>query len=92
MTEEVHISSLVVLTAPVRLRDVEEAIGAMPGAMVHGTSPAGKMVVTLEAETTDAMLAMVNRIQRTDGVLSAAMVYQCSDSLAAMNEEIPDAH
>ena len=30
-------------------------------------------------------------IQRTDGVLSAALVYQYADTLEAMNEEIPDA-
>ena len=33
----------------------------------------------------------VNGIQRADGVLSAALVYQCADSLEVMNEEIPDA-
>ena len=26
------------------------------------------------------------------GVLSAALVYQCADTLEAMNEELPDAH
>jgi nitrate reductase NapD len=30
-------------------------------------------------------------IQHTDGVLSAALVYQCVESLDAMNQEIPDA-
>ena len=39
----------------------------------------------------DAMTAMVSGIQRTDGVLSAALVYQCADSLESMNEEVPDA-
>jgi nitrate reductase NapD len=33
----------------------------------------------------------VSSIQRIDGVLSAALVYQCADSLDAMNEEIPHA-
>ncbi len=63
----------------------------MPGARVHAASPAGKLVVTLEAGTADEMLSQVNGIQRTDGVLSAALVYQCADTLEAMNEEIPDA-
>ena len=35
------------------------------------------------------MTAGVTGIQRIDGVLSAALVYQCADSLDAMNEEIP---
>ena len=37
------------------------------------------------------MTAAVASIQRLDGVLSAALVYQCADSLDAMNEEIADA-
>ena len=37
------------------------------------------------------MTARVADIQHIDGVLGAALVYQCVDSLDAMNEEIPDA-
>ena len=64
----------------------------MPGARVHGSSPNGKLVVTLDADSADEMLSRVGEIQRTDGVLSAALVYQFSDTVEAMNEEIPDAH
>ncbi|HSI54837.1 MAG: chaperone NapD [Ramlibacter sp.] len=92
MTEEVHISSLVVHTAPSRLQTIEDFITAMPGAQVHGSSPNGKLVVTLDAASADDMLAMVTRIQRADGVLSAALVYQYADTVEAMNQEIPDAH
>ena len=92
MTEEVHISSLVVYSTPTRLRGVEDCIALMPGAQVHGSSPVGKIVVTLDACSADEMLSRVNAIQRTDGVLSAALVYQFSDSVEAMGEEIPDAH
>ena len=63
----------------------------MPGAQVHATSPSGKLVVTLDADSADEMLARVNGIQRIDGVLSAALVYQYADTLEAMNEEIRDA-
>ena len=62
-----------------------------PGARVHAASSTGKLVVTLEASTADEMLSRITAIQRTDGVLSAALVYQCADTLEAMNEEIPDA-
>ena len=92
MPEEVHISSLVVHAAPKRLQRVEETIAIMPGARVHGTSPNGKLVVTLDADSADEMLSRVGEIQRTDGVLSAALVYQFSDTVEAMDEEIPDAH
>jgi len=88
--EELHITSLVVHSTPRRLQRVSEAIAAIPGAQVHATAPNGKLVVTLEAGSAHEMMAMVAGIQRTDGVLSAALVYQCADSLDAMNEEIPD--
>jgi nitrate reductase NapD len=89
--EEVHITSLVVHAMPERMQDVEDVIVMMPGACVHGRSPNGKLVVTLEAGSTDEMLSRITLVQRLDGVLSAALVYQCADSLEAMNEEIPDA-
>jgi periplasmic nitrate reductase NapD len=91
VTEELHISSLVVHSTPKRVRLVSDAIAAIEGALVHATSPGGKLVVTLEADSSDEMFAKVMRIQQTDGVLSAALVYECVDTLDAMNEVIPDA-
>jgi nitrate reductase NapD len=91
VTAELHITSLVVHSTPRRVQGVRGLIAAIPGATVHAASPAGKLVVTLEAATAGEILSQVNRIQRTDGVLSAALVYQCADSLDAMNEELPDA-
>ena len=91
MSDELHITSLVVHSTPKRAQGVSEVIAALPGARVHAVSPAGKLVVTLEAGTAGEILSQVNGIQRTDGVLSAALVYQCADSLEAMNQELPDA-
>jgi nitrate reductase NapD len=89
--EELHITSLVVHSTPRRLQQVSQAIGAIPGARLHATTAGGKLVVTLEASTLFDMTAQVAGIQHTDGVLSAALVYQCVESLDAMNQEIPDA-
>jgi periplasmic nitrate reductase NapD len=89
--DELHIASLVVHSTPARAERVAASVSALPGAQVHAVSPTGKLVVTLETSSADAMLAQVGQIQRIDGVLSAALVYQCSDSLDTMNEEIPDA-
>lgn len=91
MSGELHIASLVVHSTPSRMNRVSDMIASMPGARVHASSAAGKLIVTLEAGTTDEMLTKVTGIQRADGVLSAALVYQCADTLDAMNEEIPDA-
>jgi nitrate reductase NapD len=89
--EELHIASLVVHATPRRVTRVGEAVAALRGALVHAASPNGKLVVTLEAADAGAMAARVADIQHIDGVLGAALVYQCADSLAAMNEEMPDA-
>ena len=85
---ELHITSLVVHSTPKRAQGVADLIAALPGARVHAVSPAGKLVVTLEAGSADEILSQVNGIQRTDGVLSAALVYQCADSLESMNQEM----
>jgi len=91
VSEELHIASLVVHTTPRRMATVAAAVAALPDALVHASAANGKLVVTLEARTAEAMSALVASIQRVDGVLSAALVYQCADSLEAMNEEISDA-
>jgi nitrate reductase NapD len=91
MVPELHIASLVVHSTPKRLQRVSHLIGTIPGALIHGTSAAGKLVVTLEAATSDEIAAKVGAIQDADGVLSAALVYHCADTLAAMNEVMPDA-
>jgi nitrate reductase NapD len=90
-TAELHIASLVVHVVPAQLAEVLEALSRMRGACLHGSTPQGKSVVTLEEPSAEAMTAAVTSIQQMRGVLSAALVYQCSDTLEAMNEEIPDA-
>jgi nitrate reductase NapD len=88
--EELHIAGLVVYTTPRRVARVSAAVG-LTAAQVHAQSPDGKIVVTLEAASAGAMSAAIGAIQRIDGVLSTALVYQCADELRAMNEELPDA-
>jgi periplasmic nitrate reductase NapD len=90
MTDELHIASLVVHASPARLEGASQCIAAMPGARIHASSPAGKLVVTLEAGSSDEILSQVNRIQQADGVLTAALVCQYSDTRAAMMEEVPE--
>ncbi len=90
---EWHIASLVVYSARQQAPRIADVVSALPHAEVHGLSfDTGKLVITLEADSAGALLAQVQQIQRTEGVLSAALVYQCADTLAAMNEEVSDAH
>jgi nitrate reductase NapD len=86
---ELHITSLVVHAAPRRVQRVSAAIAEMAGAQVHAISPAGKLVVTIEAGSETGITSCVERIQRVDGVLSAVLVCQYADSVEAMMEEVP---
>ena len=87
---ELHIAGVVVHAMPQRLSAVRDALSVLPGACVHGDSPQGKLVVTLEADGADPLLATLRHIQTMHGVVSASLVYQCADSLEAMNEVLPD--
>lgn len=89
--EELHISSLIVHVAPGSLEAVGAAVAALPGACVHAASPAGKMVVTLEHPTAAMTTDVIADMHALRGVLSVALVYQCADTLEAMNEEMTDA-
>ena len=89
--EELHIASLVVHALPAALAAVRGAVEEIDGAEIHAASPVGKLVVTLEQPSADAMTAAVVAVQRLPGVLAATLVWQGADTLEAMNEEIPDA-
>lgn len=91
MPEELHIASLVVHARPPRVAALAGEIGAMAQALVHATSPAGKLIVTLEAASAAEITDRMAQIQRLDGVFAATLVYQCADSLHAMNAPWPGA-
>jgi len=90
-TPELHIASLVVYSTPSRAAILATTLAALPRAIVHAVGANGKLVVTLEADGALQMVTLVQQIQRTDGVLSTALVYQQADTLDSMNEEIFDA-
>ena len=71
-----HICSLVVHARPERLSAVTEALREMPGVEIHGANEAGRIVVTIETETQDAVVQTMGRIGELPGVLSTALVFQ----------------
>jgi nitrate reductase NapD len=72
---ETHISSLVIHALPARLDAVQRAIARMPGAAIDATSPAGKLVVTLETASEQDIASHLGQIQSIKGVLAATLVY-----------------
>ena len=64
---------------PERLTAVLASLRAIPGLDVHGDSPAGKVVATLETETQDDVVRRLGEIGELPGVLSTALVYHRFD-------------
>ena len=88
--DEWHIAGIVVHAHPARLAFVRTVIETIAGAEIHAASPAGKLVVTLEAPSSRAIAAHLTLLHQLDGVLSAALVYQHNEDAQAMNEEMAD--
>ncbi|MBY6057550.1 chaperone NapD [Leisingera daeponensis] len=75
MTEEIHISSLLVRCNPAQMEAVLAAIQSMPRAEISQTGPSGKIVVLFEADSDRAIGDALAKIQLLDGVASAALVF-----------------
>ncbi len=75
MSDELHVSSLVVHGRPDRLDGIRASLLRMPGVEIHATGPTGKMVVTLETFSEAEIVNRLTEISLLDGVLSAALVF-----------------
>lgn len=89
--DEWHIAGIMVYAHPAALEHVRHAIGAMTGVEIHAASDAGKLVVTVEAPSSHAIVAQLTCLHQMEGVISATLVYQHNEAAAAMFEELPDA-
>lgn len=75
MTEELHVSSLVVQARPEAVDDIARAIERIPGAEIHHRVGGIKLIVTLETAHTGEIMQHLDAINALSGVLSAALVY-----------------
>lgn len=85
---DLHITSLVVHVLPQALAPVAAGIVTIKGAQVHGSHPAGKLVVTLEAAHAREILDCVSQIEQLDGVINASLVYQHVENWQSLNQEV----
>ena len=88
MQDEVHIAGVIVHTDPAQSPQVRQQITCIPRARIHAAGADGRMVVTLETDSTPRTLDMMDAIRALPGVLNVALVYQHAEPLAAMDEEI----
>lgn len=75
MSDEIHITSFVVYMNPAKKEQVYQGLSTIEGLEVHGESPDGKLVVTLESSTNKAMLDQIDSINAVEGVINSALVY-----------------
>lgn len=85
---DLHITSLVVHVLPKALEQVVVGIVKIKGARIHGSHPAGKLVITLEAHHARDILDCVSQIELLDGVINASLVYQHVENWQSLNQEV----
>jgi periplasmic nitrate reductase NapD len=88
MEQEVHIAGIVVFVQPPSIDAVVSCIRSIPSATIHAGTPEGKLVVTLETDSTRRTLDYMDAIRTLPGVVDLALVYQHAEPLDALNEEI----
>jgi nitrate reductase NapD len=86
MTASFHISSLVVTADPKRLSRVKAAISRLKYAEIAIADSSGKLVVTLETQSEQALVQGLTDIQFIPGVASAALCYHHSEVTEAASD------
>lgn len=88
MSEEIHIAGLIVHATPATVEQVKRNLALLPKSRVHAAASDGRMVVTLETDSTKRTLDYMDAIRALDGVINVALVYQHAEDANAMNEEV----
>jgi periplasmic nitrate reductase NapD len=78
--ESVNISSVLVNARPDLLRQAQDGLALLAGVEVHAVTDDGRLIVTIEADSDQAVADMFAVINRLPGVLSASMVYHQFES------------
>jgi len=76
MTEDIHIAGLLVHARPELVLRVQENIEALEGAEVLTATQSGKMVVTLESDSSAGIVQTMAAIGDVYGVVSTSLVYE----------------
>jgi len=87
MEQELHIAGVVVYAQPAQLESIRSCIDLVPGADVHAND-GGKLVVTLETESTKRTLDIMDAMRALPGVIDVVLVYQHAEPLAALEQEV----
>ena len=87
MSQEFHITSLVIHAASKSVEDIKQRLSALVGAEIHAVTDEGKFVVTLEGETQRSILDNVEAINAFEGVINSSLIYHQVDPVEKKSEE-----
>ena len=73
--ESMNISSVLVNARSEMIKQVQDGLLALNGVEVHVATEEGRLIVTIEADSDQAVANMFEEINHLPGVLSASMVY-----------------
>jgi nitrate reductase NapD len=85
---ELHISGLVLRARPERLAAVTDTLQRLPGAEAVAHDARGKLALTLETGSEQALLDVIARLERLPGVLNVALVYHHHEPAGDLAQEI----
>lgn len=74
-TPDEHLASILVQARPEILPAVEAALTRLPGVESHGSSGAGKLILTVETQNDAELMDRIRRIETAEGVIAASLVY-----------------
>jgi nitrate reductase NapD len=78
--DSMNISSILVNVRAEQIAQVQQALVTLNGVEVHAATEEGRLIVTIEAESDQAVANMFEVINHLPGVLSASMVYHQTES------------
>lgn len=75
-----NISSAIVYAKSAHEPALRTQLLHLPGVEVHASTDDGKMIITIESENDRSAVATYEGIERMEGVLSVAMIFQQTES------------
>lgn len=84
-----NISGVLVRAKPENIDAVWQRLEQLDGVEVHGANPDGRLVVTVEETSDQAMADAVVRLQDLPGVIAASMIYHEFDHIDEATEAAP---
>lgn len=75
-----NISSAIVYARPGQAPSLSTSLSQVPGVEIHASTDDGKLVITIESENDRSAIDTYEAIERMDGVMSIAMIFQQTES------------